>query len=123
MTDHNVNPSGSSPLNVLGGVGVRKSEESAVSRGADGLPNEPLPDGNHLWDFVIGRTAHVHAPIEGLLRELESEGGLGGARLKALAELQSILRAAPAGTEPDSTLQVPAWHLVLIMKMAMERLG
>ena len=46
MTDHNVNPSGSSPLHVFGGVDVKESEESAVSRGTDGFINaEPLSDG------------------------------------------------------------------------------
>lgn len=123
MTDHNVNPSGSSPLHVFGGVGVRKTEEIAISRGADGLLNEPLPEGTNLWEVCINRQAQLHSPIELLLEDLKHEGGLGGARLKALAEVQSILRSVSVGVEPSEMVQVPAWHLVLIMKMAMQRLG
>ena len=123
MTDRIANPSGSSPLNVFGGVGERKSEESAVSRGADGLPNEPLPKGTNLWEVCINRQAELHSPIEMLLEDLKHEGGLGGARLKALAEVQSILRSVPVGVEPGEMVQIPAWHLTLLTRMVMERLG
>lgn len=122
-TDHQVDSVVDPP--ALWGVGVAAAETAVDvgGTGIDGFTTEPLSDGSHLWDSVIGRACHIHAPIEGLLQELESEGGLCGARLKVLAELQSILRAAPAGIEPDEMLQVPAWHLTLLMRMAMERLG
>ena len=123
MREPIANPSGSSPLNVFGGVDVKESEESAVSRGSDGFTNEPLPKGTNLWEVCINRQAELHSPIELLLEDLKHEGGLGGARLKVLAELQSILRSVPVGVDADEMVQVPAWHLTLLTRMVMERLG
>lgn len=101
------------------------TEEAAIREGAPGgfIHDPPLENGRHLWGVCVGRTAHVQCPIEGMLQEFEAEGGLSGGRLKALAELQALLRATPAETQPDAILSVPAWHLVLMLKMAMERLS
>lgn len=98
---------------------------TTTEEGAPGgfIHDQPLENGRHLWGVCVGRTAHVQCPIEGMLQEFEAEGGLAGGRLKALAELQALLRATPAETQPDTMLSVPAWHLVLLTRMAMERLS
>lgn len=84
---------------------------------------KPLDDGTNLWDPAIGKASDIHCPMESLLEELKYEGGLCGARLKVLAEIQAILRATSADVEPDKMLQIPAWHLLLLTRMAMERLS
>ena len=43
--------------------------------------------------------------------------------LKALSELQAVLRSTPAGLNWESPICVPAGDLVLVMQMAMQRLG
>jgi hypothetical protein len=113
------------PQTLNGGVG-KGTVETASGRGgsvAGFINDEPLPDGTNLWDVCISRQAQLHSPIELLLEELKYEGGLGGARLKVLAELQAILRSTPVGVDADEAVQVPAWHLTILTRWAMERLG
>ena len=112
------------PQTLKGGVSTG-TVETASGRGGSvaGLINEALPDGTNLWDVCISRQAQLYSPIELLLEELKHEGGLGGARLKVLAELQAILRSTPVGVDADEAVQVPAWHLILLTRWAMERLG
>ncbi len=111
------------PQTPFGGVGIGTVEPASGQGGSvAGFTNEPLPDGTNLWGVCINRQAQLHSPIELLLKDLECEGGLGGARLKALAELQAILRATPVGIEPDESVQIPAWHLTLLVRAMLARL-
>lgn len=112
------------PQTPFGGVGIGTVEPASGQGGSvAGFINEPLPDGTNLWDVCISRQAQLHSPIELLLEELKYEGGLGGARLKVLAELQAILRSTPVGVDADEAVQVPAWHLTILTRWVMERLG
>lgn len=121
-----INNSTVGPPQPLSNGGVSTGTvETASGRGGSvaGFTNEQLPDGTNLWDVCISRQAQLHSPIESLLEELRYEGGLGGARLKVLAEIQAILRSTPVGVDADEAVQIPAWHLTLLTRWCMERLG
>ncbi len=61
--------------------------------------------------------------IAGKLHAIERKGILGAARLKALAEVQAILRNKSIGIDWEDGVTIPAGDLLLIVQMAMQRLG
>jgi hypothetical protein len=81
-------------------------------------------EGADLWGLVLGDESSIASGVaDGLAQLQDQPGRLAGARLKALAELQAVLRHSSCGVEWDSPIAVPAGDLVLVMQLAMGRLG
>ena len=80
-------------------------------------------DGLNLWSLVLGQQSSVKSEICDVLQLLRDEPDhMAGARLKALAEVQALLRQTPAGTGWEEMVNVPAGDLLLVVQMAMARL-
>ena len=85
--------------------------------------NSPL-EGADLWGLVLGDESTIASGVADGLDQLQDQPGrLAGARLKALAELQAVLRGSSCGVEWDSPITVPAGDLVLVMQLALGRLS
>lgn len=104
-----------------GGAGQHSAGDTAISRGADGFH---LPDGTDLWSLVVGDDATIASGVAAGLEQLQDQPGrLASARLKALAELQTVLRSHTNGIDWDHPIAVPAGDLVLVLQLALQRLG
>lgn len=82
-------------------------------------------DGMNLWSVVAGEQGDIQSVIGGVLSDVYEEGSakVAAANLKALAEIQCILRATPVGADWEDPVVVPAGDLVLLVRMAMRRLS
>ncbi len=102
-------------------------DSTAAGQGAGGFPNEDQEqirqEGMNLWSLAIGLESHVESGVAGGLYEIERKEILGAARLKALSELQCVLRSTGVGIDWEDPISVPAGDLLLIVQMAMQRLG
>jgi len=111
---------------LSGGVEHHSAGDAVIGGGADDFPNpESLvsQDGLNLWSLVLGQQSSVESEICEVMQLLRDEPDhMAGARLKALAEVQALLRQTPAGTRWEATVNVPAGDLLLIVQMAMARL-
>lgn len=77
----------------------------------------------NLWSLVLGQDSSIASQICEVLQLLRDQPDhLAGARLKALAEVQVLLRQTSAGTDWEEMVSVPAGDLVLIAQMALQRL-
>jgi len=77
----------------------------------------------NLWSLVAGHDSSIASGVAESIATIQNEGITAAARLKALSELQAVLRSTPAGLNWESPICVPAGDLVLVMQMAMQRLG
>lgn len=103
-----------------GGVG-HSAGDAAISRGSDGFS---LPEGTDLWALVVGDDASIASGVAAGLEQLKDQPGrLASARLKALAELQAVLRTHGNGIDWNDPISVPAGDLVLVVQLALQRLG
>ena len=88
-----------------------------------GVAAESLPDGTTLWDLVVGDEGSIASGVAAGLQQIADQPGrLASARLKALAELQAVLRSHSNGIDWEHSIHVPAGDLVLVLQLAMQRL-
>jgi hypothetical protein len=72
---------------------------------------------------VVGDDASIASGVaDGLMQLQDQSGRLAAARLKALAELQAVLRSSSCGVEWGDAISVPVGDLVLVMQLALQRL-
>ena len=111
---------------LSGGVEHHSAGDTTTAGGCSGFSNpESLvsQDGLNLWSLVLGQESAVESQISDVLQLLRDEPDhMAGARLKALAEVQALLRQTPAGTGWEEMVNVPAGDLLLVVQMAMARL-
>ena len=112
--------SGDPPSVAAATAGPGANGEAVVSGGATA---ESLPDGTTLWDLVVGDEGSIASGVAAGLQQIaEQPGRLASARLKALAELQAVLRSHSNGIDWEQSIHVPAGDLVLVLQLAMQRL-
>ena len=113
------------PAPAPGGEAERAPVELAA--GGSGFPTY-TPDqikeqGMNLWSLVAGHDASIASGVAESIATIQTDGITAAARLKALSELQAVLRSTSVGLDWESPVCVPAGDLVLVMQMAMQRLG
>ena len=113
------------PAPAPGGEAERAPVELAA--GGSGFPTY-TPDqikeqGMNLWSLVAGHDASIASGVAESITTIQTEGITAAARLKALSELQAVLRSTSVGLDWESPVCVPAGDLVLVLQMAMQRLG
>ncbi|QVV66763.1 hypothetical protein [Synechococcus sp. LA31] len=112
--------SGDPPAVAAAAVGPGANGDAAVH---GGVAANSLPEGTDLWALVVGDEGCIASGVaEGLEQLQEQPGRLASARLKALAELQAVLRSQSNGVAWDAPITVPVGDLVLVVQLAMERL-
>ena len=105
----------------------RGLDDSAAGGGTSGFPNyspdQIREEGMNLWSLVAGHDSSISSGVAESIATIQNEGITAAARLKALSELQAVLRSTSVGLDWESPVCVPAGDLVLVMQMAMQRLG
>ncbi len=80
-------------------------------------------EGMNLWSLAIGIESHIASEVAGNLHAIERQGITAGARPKALSEMQAILRNTSVALDWEDPIIVPAGDLMLVVQMALQRLG
>ena len=86
-------------------------------------PDQIKEQGMNLWSLVAGHDASIASGEAESIATIQTDGITAAARLKAQSELQAVLRSTSVGLDWESPVCVPAGDLVLVMQMAMQRLG
>ena len=86
-------------------------------------PDQIKEQGMNLWSLVAGHDASIASGEAESIATIQTDGITAAARLKALSKLQTVLRSTSVGLDWKSPVCVPAGDLVLVMQMAMQRLG
>ena len=86
-------------------------------------PDQIKEQGMNLWSLVAGHDASIASGEAESISTILTDGITAAARLKALSELQAVLRSTSVGLNWESPVCVPAGDLVLVMQMAIQRLG
>jgi len=106
-----------------GGAASADALPSSYDGGVRTAVSSSLPEGTDLWGLVVGDDASIASGVaDGLMQLQEQPGRLAAARLKALAEMQAVLRNSSCGLDWDAPITVPAGDLVLVMQLALQRL-
>jgi hypothetical protein len=112
--------SGDPPAGGASPVGPGAHGDEAVY---GGVAANSLLEGTDLWALVVGDDCSIASGVaDGLAQLQEQPGRLASARLKALAELQAVMRNQSNGVAWDAPITVPVGDLVLVVQLAMERL-
>jgi len=77
----------------------------------------------NLWSLASGNEASISSGVANGMSRIQTEGITPAARLKALSELQAVLRSTSVALDGESPICVPAGDLVLVFQMALQRLG
>ena len=86
-------------------------------------PEQIREDGLNLWSLVSGHEVSIGSGVADGLSKIQAEEITAAARLKALSELQAVLRSTSVALDWESPVCVPAGDLVLVFQMALQRLG
>ena len=107
-----------------GGAASADASPSSHDGGVGAAVSSSLPEGTDLWGLVVGDDSSIASGVaDGLAQLQEQPGRLAAARLKALAELQAVLRHSSCGVEWDAPITVPTGDLVLVLQLALQRLS
>ena len=105
----------------------RAPVEPAAGGGTSGFPiykpEQIREDGLNLWSLVSGHEVSIGSGVADGLSKIQAEEITAAAQLKALSELQAVLRSTSAALDWESPVCVPAGDLVLVFQMALQRLG
>ena len=86
-------------------------------------PDQIKEQGMNLWSLVAGHEASIRSGVADGLSKIQAEEITAAARLKALRELQAVLKSTSVALDWESPICVPAGDLALVFQMALQRLG
>jgi hypothetical protein len=112
------------PAQANGAMAERAPDDSAT--GGSGFttytPEQIREEGMNLWSLVAGHDAAISSDVAENINGIELQGITAAARLKALSEIQAVLRSTSVGCDWEDPVCVPAGDLVLVAQMALQRL-